>query len=218
MLVVDTNTHIERFWRNFFFYLVVEGTVLVCLSKQIYDEMSDIYYVRGRDSQGRKRKKKFNLPEDRIREILSLMLKVHSHGRALWDVPADDGIHESVKGAISDKDDYHVIELARRGGAGYIITHDQAFPEEYEVSETGRTIKSLKPLDWLKEMLSIYESDDEKRDKFLQGLAFACALTNKIGLDDALSELGIDTKSDRILAPHMPRLRVFYKKFRTDLG
>lgn len=218
VLVVDTNVHLDRFWRNLFFHLVSKGTVLVRLSKQIYGEMFDVYYVRGRDSRGKERKKKFNLTKEQIDANLSLTMKIHSHGQALWDIPKDADVDESIKNAISDKDDYHVIELARKGGASYIITHDQAFPKEYEVVKTGRTIKSLTPLAWMEEMLDSYKGDDEKLDKLLDGMAFACALTKKFGLDDALKGVGIDVEASEIWAPLMPRLRVLYKRFRAKLG
>lgn len=220
VLVVDTNTHLGRFWRNFFFELVRGNTVLVLLSKQIYKEMEDVYLVRGRDSQGKPRKKKFNLSKQRIDAILSAMLEVHSHGRPLWDVPTDVGVHESVRGAISDKGDYHVIELARRRGADYIITFDRKFPEEYEIVEnekTVKTIKSLKPLSWVEEMLHIHDNDQENTGEILRGMAFACALTSPDSLDDSLAEIGIDPKSSEIWKQHMPRLRRLYSRAKNKL-
>lgn len=211
VLVVDTNIHLSRFWRNFFFFLVDEGTVLVCLSTGIYQELSNVFYGRDRGTMKTGiRRMKFTAEE--ARRILSLIKEVHSHGRALWKIPDGTEFRESIKAAISDKDDYHVVELAIQCGAQYIITKDGKFPLEYTVDGTSRVIKSLPPLGWLEEVFIEYGDEPERQYKFLEALAFASALTNKNGLDEALAELKIEPGLKAILSPLMPELRLLYDK------
>lgn len=218
MVVVDTSVHFKHFWRNFFFQLVDEGKVLVGLSVNIMGELRDNY-----EGKGRKKKIKVRLTQKRIDQIMATMHEVHSHGEELWRFdPEKDDVPEGVAEAISDKDDYHVVLKAIDCGAEYIITADKGdFPEKYTVEETGKTIGIFAPYPWLMEMLTVYRSEPDNMNVFLEAFAFAAAIVGIEDMDDFLDEIYDDhelPELDRMLRSELDELEAMLARSRSQLG